>query len=180
MALFGWFPFVAIAISSVSSGWLSDRLIARGYSPTRVRKSFAGIGLTFATILVPVVLVQDPNTAMALLTLACLSFGIYTSNLFAITQTLAGPRAAGKWTSFQNGFGNLAGVLAPVLTGLVVDQHRRVLSGVRAGGGIRPGGRGDVRARRGPDRARELPAAPSDPLFRPATRRAGRFLRQGS
>ena len=122
MALFAWFPFVAIAISTVSFGWLSDRLIARGWSPTRVRKSFAGVGLTFATILIPVVLVRDPNMAMALLTLACVSYGIYSSNLWAITQSLAGPRAAGKWTSFQNGFGNLAGVLAPALTGLVVDR----------------------------------------------------------
>lgn len=122
MALFGWLPFLAIAVSCVFSGWLSDRLIARGGSPTRVRKAFAGIGLTFATILIPVVLVRDPNLALALLTLACISYGIYTSNLWAITQSLAGPRAAGKWTSFQNGFGNLAGVLAPSLTGFVVDR----------------------------------------------------------
>ncbi len=122
MALFGWLPFLAIAASCVFSGWLSDRLIASGRSPTQVRKGFAGTGLTFATILIPVVLVHDPNLAMALLTLACLSFGVYTSNLFAITQSLAGPRAAGKWTSFQNGFGNLAGVLAPSLTGFVVDR----------------------------------------------------------
>src|SRR3954452_8624938 len=40
MALFGWFPFVAISLSCILSGWLSDRLIARGLSPTRVRKSF--------------------------------------------------------------------------------------------------------------------------------------------
>jgi MFS family permease len=122
MALFGWLPFLAIAASCVFSGWLSDRLIARGNSPTRVRKSFAGTGLTFATLLIPVVLVRDPNLAIGLLILACVSYGVYTSNLWAITQSLAGPRAAGKWTSFQNGFGNLAGVLAPSLTGLVVDR----------------------------------------------------------
>jgi len=122
MAIFGWLPFLAISASCVFSGWLSDRLIANGDSPTRVRKSFAGIGLTLATILVPVVLVRDPNLSLVLLTVACISFGIYTSNLFAITQSLAGPRAAGKWTSFQNGFGNLAGVLAPSLTGFVVDR----------------------------------------------------------
>jgi cyanate permease len=87
-----------------------------------VRKTFAGLGLTGATFLIPVVLVKDPTVSMALLSLACLFFGIYTSNLFAITQTLAGPAAAGKWTSFQNGFGNLAGVLAPILTGFVVDR----------------------------------------------------------
>jgi MFS family permease len=122
MAIFGWFPFIAISVSAIFSGWLSDRLIAKGGSPTRVRKSFAGLGLTGATFLIPVVLVKDPTVAMGLLALACLFFGIYTSNLFAISQTLAGPAAAGKWTSFQNGFGNLAGVLAPSLTGFVVDR----------------------------------------------------------
>jgi MFS transporter, ACS family, D-galactonate transporter len=122
MAIFGWLPFLAIAISCIVSGWMSDRLIARGHSPTKIRKAFAGTGLALATIIIPVALIEDHTAAMALLVLACLAFGIYTSNLFAITQTLAGPRAAGKWTSFQNGFGNFAGVLAPWLTGKVVDQ----------------------------------------------------------
>jgi MFS family permease len=122
MALIGWLPFVSIALSCILSGLLSDRLIARGHSPNRVRKAFAGTGLALATIIVPVALIEDPTTAMTLLVVACAAFGLYTSNLFAITQTIAGPQAAGKWTSFQNGFGNLAGVLAPWLTGVVVDQ----------------------------------------------------------
>jgi len=67
-------------------------------------------------------MIEDHTAAMALLVLACVAFGTYTSNLFAIKQTLAGPRAAGKWTSFQNAFGNFAGVLASWLTGKVVDQ----------------------------------------------------------
>jgi MFS family permease len=122
MAVLGWFPFFAIAFAGVIAGWVSDRLIARGHSLTRVRKGCAGIGLGFATILVPVALVRDATLAMALLTIACFAFGIYTSNVYAITQSLAGPQGAGKWTSFQNGFGNLAGVLAPSLTGFVVDR----------------------------------------------------------
>ena len=43
-------------------------------------------------------------------------------NLWAITQTLAGPVASGKWTGMQNGIGNLAGVVAPTITGIVVDR----------------------------------------------------------
>jgi cyanate permease len=46
----------------------------------------------------------------------------YASNHWAITQTLAGPLAAGRWTSLQNGVGNLAGIVASWLTGAVVDQ----------------------------------------------------------
>jgi ACS family D-galactonate transporter-like MFS transporter len=122
MAVVGSVAYFAIALSCVISGWLSDRLIARGGSPTRVRKTFAGLGLTLSTIILPVAVVHDETIAMGLLILTCLCYGLFTANLFAITQTLAGPRAAGKWTSFQNGFGNLAGVAAPWLTGFIVQE----------------------------------------------------------
>jgi ACS family D-galactonate transporter-like MFS transporter len=122
MAVYGSLSFLAVALSSVFSGWLSDHWISRGGSPTRVRKTFAGVGLSLATIILPVALVHSPEVAMALLMLACVSFGVYTSNVFAITQTLAGPRAAGKWTGLQNGMANLAGVAAPWLTGWVVER----------------------------------------------------------
>jgi len=122
MAIFGSLSFLAISLSSVASGWYSDRWIARGGTPTRVRKTLAGLGLTLSTIILPVAVVRDERVSMALLMLACLSFGMYTSNVFAITQTLAGPRAAGKWTGLQNGVGNLAGVAAPWFTGWVVQK----------------------------------------------------------
>ena len=122
MAVAGSAAFLAISLSAVVSGWLSDRWIVHGGSPTRVRKTFAGTGLVLSTIILPVSIVEDERVAVGLLILACLSFGLYTANVFAITQTLAGPRAAGKWTGLQNGFANLAGVAAPWLTGWVVDQ----------------------------------------------------------
>jgi dipeptide/tripeptide permease len=48
--------------------------------------------------------------------------GLFTSNVWAITQTLAGPLAAGRWTGFQNAIGNLGGVVSPLLTGWVVSE----------------------------------------------------------
>jgi cyanate permease len=59
---------------------------------------------------------------MALLMVACLFYGIFASNHWAITQTLSGPMAAGKWTGVQNGVGNLAGIVSPWVTGWVVQQ----------------------------------------------------------
>jgi ACS family D-galactonate transporter-like MFS transporter len=41
---------------------------------------------------------------------------------FAFSQTLAGPHATGKWTGLQNGCANLAGIVAPALTGFLVDR----------------------------------------------------------
>ena len=122
MAVFASLAFFAVAVSATFHGWLSDHLIARGGSPTRVRKSFAGLGLLFSTIILPVAVVRNESIAMVLLLLTCWGYGIFGSNLWAITQTLAGPRAAGKWTSMQNGFGTLSGVVAPWFTGWVVQR----------------------------------------------------------
>src|SRR3954468_10999107 len=122
MAVFGSLSYLAIALSTLLCGWLSDRIIAGGASPTRVRKGFSGVGLTLSTIIILVAVVRDENVAMALLFTSCICYGIFAPNLFAMTQTMAGPRAAGKWTGFQNGFGNLAGVAAPWVTGWVVQE----------------------------------------------------------
>jgi len=48
--------------------------------------------------------------------------GMMGVGVFAYAQTLAGPLAAGKWTGLQNGFGNFAGLIGPILTGVVVDK----------------------------------------------------------
>lgn len=122
MATVGALAYFAIAASTVAAGWLSDHFIRQGMSPTRARKGAVATGLTFTTIILPMAVVRDMDVSLALLLLACVSYGIFCSNHWAITQTLAGPRAAGRWTSLQNGFGNVAGILAPTITGLAV-QH---------------------------------------------------------
>ncbi len=122
MAFVGSLPFFGIATTAVIGGYLSDNWIAKGGSPTRIRKLFVVGGLILVNIMLPAVLVKDNNTAMGILMVASLCFGFYSSNLWAITQTLAGPVAAGKWTGMQNGIGNMAGVVAPFLTGVVVDR----------------------------------------------------------
>jgi ACS family D-galactonate transporter-like MFS transporter len=142
MAILGSLPFWGIALSSLISGWLSDRWISRGGSPTLVRKFFAVTGLFMGTLVLPAAIVDDRAISMAFLIAASLSIGMCTSNLWAITQTLAGPAASGKWTGLQNGFGNLAGVVAPYVTGLIVKEtHSYTLAFVAAavaaaGGGL--------------------------------------------
>lgn len=122
MAVYASLAFFTVSATTIVCGWISDRLVERGGSPTKVRKTFVGLGLTLSTIILPVAVVKSPQTAMALLLLTAAGYGLFCSNLWAITQSLAGPRAAGKWTGLQNGFGNLSGVAAPWFTGFVVQQ----------------------------------------------------------
>ena len=124
MAVIGSVPFWGLGVSSLIGGWASDRWILRGGSPTRVRKTFVVAGLLMCTLLVPAAIVKETWVSMALIITVCLSFGLASSNNWAVTQTLAGPLAAGKWTGLQNAIGNLGGVVAPYLTGVIVAQTK--------------------------------------------------------
>ena len=89
-----------------------------------MRKTFAAGGLaSCGIVMLPAVLVTDPHVSIALITVACFCLGMYTSNVWAVTQTLAGPRAAGKWTGIQNAIGNMGGVVSPWLTGWIVARN---------------------------------------------------------
>ena len=122
MGVIGSIPFWGSAVSAVVCGWASDRWIRRGGSPTRVRKTFVVCGMLLSTIMVPAALVKDLTLSIVLLSIAYAAFGMYASNHWAITQTLAGPAAAGTWTGLQNTIGNLSGILAPIITGLIVSK----------------------------------------------------------
>jgi MFS family permease len=114
--------YVVCALVAATCGWLSDRWILAGATPTVVRKGFTSVGMAGAAIfLVPCVLAGSRlATVMAVLVAA--SLGACSSNVWAITQTLAGPSAAGRWTGIENFVGNLGGAVAPALTGFVLGR----------------------------------------------------------
>ena len=122
MADTGSVAYFVVAAGTLSAGWISDWLLRRGASVTRVRKSVVVTGLLGSTAILPVVFVRNAHLSLALLYFSCFAFGIYTSNHWVITQTLAGPAMAGRWTSLQNGIGNFSGVVASWITGSVVQR----------------------------------------------------------
>jgi MFS family permease len=122
MATFGSIPLFVVAGSSLTFGWVSDRWISSGANPNKVRKTFVGLGLSLSTVMLAAAIVKDPVISLLLLCAACFAYGLYSSNLWAITQTLAGPWAAGRWTGLQNFVGNLSGIAAPWLTGAIVKS----------------------------------------------------------
>ena len=122
MAKIAGLAYFLMAVSSTLAGWVSDRCISLGGTPTVVRKTFVVVGQVGAAISLVAGVVSGPRLSIVLLLSATAFWGISASNTWAITQTLAGPQASGKWTGLQNLLGNLAGVVAPALTGLVVDR----------------------------------------------------------
>ncbi len=124
MGTIGGIAYLLLALSALLCGWFSDLWIARGATPTLVRKTFTTTGLAISSFscLAVVVFAFDSRLAVLFLFVTCAGAGLCTANLWSITQTIAGPLAAGKWSGLQNCFGNLAGIIAPALTGFVVQR----------------------------------------------------------
>ena len=114
--------FLLIACSTLVAGWISDQLIAAGASPTRVRKNVVVGSLTLASSLLFLAFTHgNLPLSIGIMTVACTGYGAFASNRCAISQTLAGPAMAGRWTSMQNGIANLAGIVAPWVAGAIVQ-----------------------------------------------------------
>lgn len=122
MAQIGGAIYVVYAASSLVTGWLSDRWMQAGASANRVRKTASVASHTIAAASLLACALGDARTAMIALFCAAVGFGLNTSTIFAIGQTLAGPRCGGKWMGAQNGFANTAGIIAPLVTGAVIDR----------------------------------------------------------
>src|SRR5437773_2545052 len=114
-----WSPQLGVASTC---GRLSDRWIVAGATPTLVRKGFTSVAMAGAAIFVVPCVLVGPRLATVFVVLVAASLGMCSSNVWAITQTLAGPRAAGRWTGIQNFVGNLGGAAAPALTGFVLGR----------------------------------------------------------
>jgi len=125
MARVGGIAYLFMAVSTTLAGWGSDRWIRAGATPTLVRKTVMAGGQICAAVLLAACAVSGPVWSVIFLVLATASWGASCSNTWAITQTLAGPQASGKWTGLENFVGNLAGVVAPAVTGMVVDRTGR-------------------------------------------------------
>jgi MFS transporter, ACS family, D-galactonate transporter len=114
--------FFLIAGSTLVTGWISDRLIAGGIPPTKVRRTVVVSGMTVASSLLALALIHGHlGLSLGVLVVACVGYGAYASNHWAISQTLAGPAMAGRWSSVQNGVANLSGIVAPRVAGLIVQ-----------------------------------------------------------
>jgi MFS transporter, ACS family, D-galactonate transporter len=122
MAKIGGGFFLMAALSASVCGWLSDRWIRAGGTPTLVRKTFMVTGCVAVGVFLTSSVIAGRDLSVVLLMLTGLAFGLSSSNLWAITQRLAGPRAVGRWCGLQLFVSNTSGIISPAVAGFLLDR----------------------------------------------------------
>jgi MFS family permease len=122
MATIGGGAYLLMALASLATGRITDRIIANGGSATRVRKACLAGGYVLAAVFIVGCAMTGARTSVLLLLFTCVAFGMIAPNLFALAQALAGADASGRWVGIQVSIGNVPGLIAPFLTGILVDH----------------------------------------------------------
>lgn len=142
-----WMATVTTAIYAIQttfcllSGWLSDRLIANGRHEGDVRKAAQVLAnIVKAGAIVASAMASSEAAMILWLSIAAATIGVTNTQNFAVAQIFAGPRATGRWVGIQNFGGNCAGILGPVITGLIVDASDGYTAAFVVAGAITLGG----------------------------------------
>jgi len=114
-------PYLTFTIGEPLGGWIADRLVRRGWEETFSRKVILTAAFLSSLLLIPAGLVRDNYASLLLLGGASL-VGFSTGNIYALVQRLSREGEVGFGIGFMNFAGNISGVAAPLVTGLIIDR----------------------------------------------------------
>jgi MFS family permease len=122
MALIASWAYLLNALSALLMGWAADRWIRAGRSPDTIYKGLMALSHVSGIVCMAGMVLLPAAGSVASLFILQIIAGFSYPGVFAIPQIIAGPKAAGSWVGVQNAVGNMAGLLAPAITGILVDQ----------------------------------------------------------
>ncbi len=113
--------YTLMAVCSLLGGWAIDHYIKRGGSPDigyKVTMAVASIGAVGCMLTMGY---GSRNLAIGGIFAYQALAGASAAGLYAVSEIFGGTAATGRWVGIQNSGGSLAGVIAPWLTGTLVD-----------------------------------------------------------
>jgi MFS transporter, ACS family, D-galactonate transporter len=112
-------PFLAVFLGVLCSGAISDLLVRRGFSLTFARKAPIIGGLVCSTSIVGANYVDSEGLIIAFLTFAFFCNGVASIHWSLVSAT-APERLIGLASSVFNFMGGVAGILSPIVIGLLL------------------------------------------------------------
>ena len=113
--------YLGNAISAFVTGWAMDRYLRRGGSANFGYKSVMAAAHLGSVVCMLAMALGSPRVALVSLFVYQALCGASSPGVYAMCQILAGPRASGRWVGIQNSLGNLPGIVAPWLTGFIIQ-----------------------------------------------------------
>jgi len=113
-------PAICGFLGGIAGGWLSDRLLKRGYSLSVSRKTPIVIGMLMSMSMIACNYISTDMLVVALMSLAFFGKGVGALGWAVVSDT--SPKEAGGLSGgIFNTFGNAAGITTPIVIGYIVQ-----------------------------------------------------------
>jgi len=133
IGLFAWVPYVAADAGSLSGGWLSGYLIARGWSVDRSRK----LVILIAALLMPAGILaafaHDAMVALALIGVVLFGFQVWINNVQTLPSDFFSDKAVASVAGLGGTGAGIGSMIFILGTGWMVDHFSYVPVLVTAG-----------------------------------------------
>jgi len=116
------------AVMAVIGGLGIDHWVRRGGSVNAAHKGLLAIYYMVALVTMVGMALLPIGGSIACLYAYNFFGGLASPCIYGPSQIFAGPGATGRWVGVQNMCGNLSGILAPALTGVLVDASGSYVS----------------------------------------------------
>lgn len=122
IGMFAWLPFLAGDLGSIGGGWIAQRLMVAGYTPSAARRLTMALGASFCVMSIAVAYSTSAFLAIAFICIVLFGHTFLSANMFAAITDMFPPETVGRVTALTGIAGGLSGALFPLLTGVLVDR----------------------------------------------------------
>lgn len=117
-----WIPFLALGVTNIAAGRLSDVLVQRGWPARKARLTL----MLLAALLTPAswfaALSGTPGMAIALMSILMLAHGLWIANYITLIGDTVAAEEVGTAVGLSGTSGGVAGMLSSLAIGPVVDR----------------------------------------------------------
>jgi ACS family glucarate transporter-like MFS transporter len=112
--------YATAAIAQPAVGWISDMLIKRGWSVNRARKTIQVILQVLSATIIITGYTDMIGVAMCFMVIAISAESICAGHMWTIISEVVPPKLVGSIGGLINSIGSVAGIISPIVTGIIV------------------------------------------------------------
>ena len=123
MAWTASWAYLLNALAALLTGCLMDRALKAGRSVNLMHKGVMALNHVLVIMCMAAMVLLPLKGSIAALFVYEVMAGVASPSLYAIPQIMAGPKASARWVGVHNCIGTTPGILAPLITGLLVERN---------------------------------------------------------
>jgi ACS family hexuronate transporter-like MFS transporter len=118
-----WIPFMALGVSNIAGGWLSDKLVAGGFSVNRSRKTIMGCAALLTAVAPLITSVGSAQLAVALMAVVMFAHGFWITNYITSISDVFGASGTATVVGLSGTAGGISALLINPLIGVIVHKY---------------------------------------------------------